>query len=53
MKTIVLGHHSRVSDLTMTEEQDIYLSEVLSDLKEVLDKMMEWDTIRIEIKKDV
>ncbi len=53
LNIIVIGHHSRVSDLVMTEEQDIYLSEALNDLKEALDKMYEWDTIRIEIKKNV
>ena len=52
MKNVSIGHHARVSNLSMTEEQDIYFTEAISDLKEALKKMgIDWFTINIEIKE--
>ena len=49
---IVMGRHSRVSNLTMTRGQDYQLTEALRSLGNVLDSMgADWETINIEVKK--
>ena len=48
-----IGHHSRVSDWAMTDEQSMEMDFALADLKDIMDKVFpDWDTINIEVKKN-
>ncbi len=48
-----IGHHSRVSDWVMTEEQSIYVNLAIQELKDALNRIFpDWTTINIEVKKD-
>ncbi len=47
-----IGHHSRVSNLSITEEQRRNLEDVQSKLMEFFDGLFpDWDTINIEVSK--
>ena len=49
---ISIGHHSRASNLVITEEQRRDLEDVQSKLTEFFDGLFpEWDTINIEVSK--
>lgn len=43
---IVMGRHSTVSDLSLTEEQRIYMDELRKDLDKIVPN---WETIKIEV----
>ncbi len=52
VKTIVIGSHSRVMDLGLTEEQAMDFDDIESNFKRLLEELnIEWDTIKIEVKK--
>ena len=47
-----IGHHSRVSNLVMTDEQTMRLNFAEAELKDIFDELFpEWDTINIEVSK--
>ncbi len=46
-KHIVMGRHSTVSNLSLSEEQRIYMDELRKDLDKIVP---DWDTIKIAIK---
>lgn len=46
MGYIVMGKHSTVSDLSLTEEQRIYMDELRKNLDKIIP---DWETIKIEV----
>ncbi len=52
VKTIVIGSHSRVMNLGLTEVQAMDFDDIESNFKKLLEELnIEWDTIKIEVKK--
>lgn len=48
-----IGHHARVSNFVMTEEQRMYFDDAEQALKKALDMFLpSWTTINIEVKED-
>jgi len=52
VKTIVIGSHSRVMDLGLTEHQAMDFDDIEANFKKLLEELnIKWDTIKIEVKK--
>lgn len=48
-----IGHHSRVSDWIMTEEQSRHVDLAIQELKDALDRIFpDWTTANIEVKEE-